>query len=760
VQVVTLTKHRGFASADDEQLHVLPLCVLDSTDEWGSALGQKEKVRSGAIECLNAFPQTARVRSTPFLCKRKRLLLMRGKSIVRGCGRGRGGRGRGGGRGGVSSAIGSLGFATGRLAMRRMPYVNGVRGGTTAGAHTLQRGQPITRRIVVGADGSKLRQRPDGQWVRVRIRGTKGSGRRGVGPMMNTDIVNEAVSRLGIPWSIEHGASTVEHCGLSGQSRMRMNTHMIGDNSSYHSEHIINIAGVQNVANHPNRLSGAQYNHSIEQFSELYPPIDLKTEIVTTSPRDINPQGGVDLPRFQSPVVAHKSLTQQSPEVSTCRGLTVQQQSPDKSVGKQLPGAGTLLSGFKNHSPSSGEPLGRNSFLSGLPPGLSTANVIGPIPHSVSKPSEPPTMVQASFNPRSFYKSQMLKSATHTKNIPLDPLACKNEGLPQDGHCPLTKDQGVVQSSLVRSVPTNSGDVLRYNTSTNIVEGVSLANKTDTVHGSVSMGTPDPVLRSELQGIMNQELKYVPNAPIRYCNSMNSTDPAMKPQGTSSNQGVLDSTSYPALSQQFIADQGAGQSKSCDLDYTTIRPGSTNLPPSSALTEREGCLSQSSSTPITKCSESLIVCGKVVNEYSSDPGECAYLHQAENKPHSALELLSATALSDTGYTLPKQLHSDDLLPAVQSFSCPEPRLNHNHNLGGYDKLQHRATVCPDRLPYSSAPHISSSSLQSNTNNIAPQRPDAGKSMATVDEQTPIIEVRSLCVYIFILEYNIEFVQHS
>lgn len=51
--VVTLTKNRGLVKPDDEQLHVLPLYVVDQTDEYGSQEQQTEKVRNGSIEVLN-----------------------------------------------------------------------------------------------------------------------------------------------------------------------------------------------------------------------------------------------------------------------------------------------------------------------------------------------------------------------------------------------------------------------------------------------------------------------------------------------------------------------------------------------------------------------------------------------------------------------------------------------------------------------------------------------------------------------------------
>jgi len=94
MQVVTLTKHRGHGRPDDEQLHVLPLCILDSTDEFGNAEGQRSKVTAGSIECLRTFPMTTRLHRQPVMCKRKRLkmaaLARAAAGIV-----GRRGRGRG-----------------------------------------------------------------------------------------------------------------------------------------------------------------------------------------------------------------------------------------------------------------------------------------------------------------------------------------------------------------------------------------------------------------------------------------------------------------------------------------------------------------------------------------------------------------------------------------------------------------------------------------------------------------------------------------
>jgi len=94
MQVLTLTKHRGHHRPDDEQLHVLPLCVPDSTDEFGNAEAQRRKVVDGSIECLQSFPMTTRLHRQPVMCKRKRLkmaaMARAAAGVVSRRGRGRG----------------------------------------------------------------------------------------------------------------------------------------------------------------------------------------------------------------------------------------------------------------------------------------------------------------------------------------------------------------------------------------------------------------------------------------------------------------------------------------------------------------------------------------------------------------------------------------------------------------------------------------------------------------------------------------------
>ena len=63
--MVTLTKHRGLSKPQDEQLHVLPLYVMDNTDEFGSVEGQMLKAQNGSLEILQRYSHQARKRASP-----------------------------------------------------------------------------------------------------------------------------------------------------------------------------------------------------------------------------------------------------------------------------------------------------------------------------------------------------------------------------------------------------------------------------------------------------------------------------------------------------------------------------------------------------------------------------------------------------------------------------------------------------------------------------------------------------------------------
>lgn len=59
--MLTLTKHRGLTLSDDEQLHVLPMYVLDSTDELDNVHLLTERMHSGALDVLHAYYQRVRL---------------------------------------------------------------------------------------------------------------------------------------------------------------------------------------------------------------------------------------------------------------------------------------------------------------------------------------------------------------------------------------------------------------------------------------------------------------------------------------------------------------------------------------------------------------------------------------------------------------------------------------------------------------------------------------------------------------------------
>lgn len=74
--VVTFTKPElraiGNKSGNDEQLHVLPLCKLDISNEHGNFDGVAEKIESGAIEILQRYQYEKRVRREPKLSKKQK----------------------------------------------------------------------------------------------------------------------------------------------------------------------------------------------------------------------------------------------------------------------------------------------------------------------------------------------------------------------------------------------------------------------------------------------------------------------------------------------------------------------------------------------------------------------------------------------------------------------------------------------------------------------------------------------------------------
>ena len=57
IKVLTLTSHRGMTKALDEQLHVLPMYVMDDTDELGGVQLANDRIHQGALDVLHAYYQ-------------------------------------------------------------------------------------------------------------------------------------------------------------------------------------------------------------------------------------------------------------------------------------------------------------------------------------------------------------------------------------------------------------------------------------------------------------------------------------------------------------------------------------------------------------------------------------------------------------------------------------------------------------------------------------------------------------------------------
>ena len=225
---MTLTKHRGFEKPPEEQLHVLPLCVLDPTDEFGSSEGQIRKMRAGALESLIKYPMKMRIRSQPYVCKKKQRML---NAQARHGGIVKRGRGRGRRSAGLLCAAGrALYMGKNVPAALGMPW-NGNRTGhtvTTAG---------------------RLRTRRAG---RIRTSGDRSAQKE--------SNVTEAMAESGLPHLTGSCVSSVSQLGWNSVTNQQMIT----------APHSALVNGMV-YPRHPGLLNSRVSQTSLPSFSNLLP---------------------------------------------------------------------------------------------------------------------------------------------------------------------------------------------------------------------------------------------------------------------------------------------------------------------------------------------------------------------------------------------------------------------------------------------------------------------------------------------------------